>query len=95
MPYVIVSVQNVCENGPTVCGDGTSDPELMEKCGAILTRRLGNKYEEYVSKLSPRVVLNVLEEVGYNVVGQSGPGQTYCVNRVALHKCTPRDEHSN
>eukprot|EP00035_Acanthoeca_spectabilis_P021021 m.435887 g.435887 ORF g.435887 m.435887 type:complete len:87 (-) comp17907_c0_seq1:3218-3478(-) len=76
MPYVLVSTQNIMEAGPTVCGDADADPELMEKIGAKLTQQMGNVHSEYVSESAPRIVLNKLEEAGYIVVAQSGPGQT-------------------
>lgn len=42
MPYVLVSTQIRLENGPTICGDQESDPELMGKLEAVLTQEAGN-----------------------------------------------------
>lgn len=33
------------ECGPTMVGDGQSDPQLMEKLEAKLTKQLGNEFQ--------------------------------------------------
>ena len=42
MPYVIISSLVRVETGPTICGDETSDPELMKELGAELKSEPGN-----------------------------------------------------
>jgi len=78
MPYLLISTQNVLEQGPTVCGDAEADPEMMALCDAKLECKMGNTYKEYVSPHSPRKILDLLEHHGYVCVGCGGPGQT-CV----------------
>lgn len=76
MPYIFISTQIRLECGPTICGDEYSDAELMGYLGAKLTKQLGNNFREYRTTDVPRLVLNKLEERGYNVVGVTGLGQT-------------------
>lgn len=83
MPYVLISTQIRLEIGPTIVGDGKSDPELMEYVGARKMIQLGNDFPEYRSEDPPRIVLNKLEEKGYRVVAMAGIGQT-CI--WTLHK---------
>lgn len=64
------------ECGPTMVGDGESDAKLMEKLDAKLTKQLGNEFQEYITKWSPRKVLNQLEKEGWSVVAMAGIGQT-------------------
>lgn len=56
MPYLLLSTQIRLENGPTICGDSTADPELMKAVEAVLTQQLGNNFAEYRSQLPPRSV---------------------------------------
>jgi len=78
MPYLLLSTQIRLENGPTVCGDSSADPEAMKLAEAVLTQQLGNNFAEYRSQLTPREVLDRLEPLGYRVVGMCGVGQTAC-----------------
>ncbi|EFO93053.1 hypothetical protein CRE_10051 [Caenorhabditis remanei] len=64
------------ECGPTMVGDGESDATLMEKLEAKLMKQLGNEFQEYITKWSPRKVLNQLEKEGWKVVAMAGIGQT-------------------
>ncbi|PIC35262.1 hypothetical protein B9Z55_014675 [Caenorhabditis nigoni] len=64
------------ECGPTMVGDGESDAKLMEKLEAKLMKQLGNEFQEYITKWSPRKVLNQLEKEGWQVVAMAGIGQT-------------------
>lgn len=64
------------ECGPTMVGDGESDAKLMEKLEAKLMKQLGNEFQEYITKWSPRKVLNQLEKEGWAVVAMAGIGQT-------------------
>ncbi|CAB3406572.1 unnamed protein product [Caenorhabditis bovis] len=64
------------ECGPTMVGDGDSDPQLMALLEANLMKQLGNEFQEYITKWSPRKVLNTLEREGWRVVGMAGIGQT-------------------
>lgn len=57
-------------------GDGESDSKLMEKLEAKLMKQLGNEFQEYITKWSPRKVLNKLENEGWKVVAMAGIGQT-------------------
>eukprot|EP00056_Hartaetosiga_gracilis_P020085 m.17526 g.17526 ORF g.17526 m.17526 type:complete len:88 (+) comp8152_c0_seq1:139-402(+) len=75
MPYVVISVENELL-GPTCCGDAENDEELMEYIEAKLVLQTGHVTEYYLSQLSPRQVLNKLEEKGYQVVASAGMGQT-------------------
>eukprot|EP00054_Salpingoeca_dolichothecata_P012964 m.72158 g.72158 ORF g.72158 m.72158 type:complete len:87 (+) comp20222_c0_seq1:57-317(+) len=83
MPYLLISARALLETGPTTCGDSDADPKLMKHCQAELKQELGNTFKTFVSPLCPRKVLDRLEEKGYKVISQSGPGQT-CV--WTLHK---------
>ncbi|XP_071961850.1 GTP cyclohydrolase 1 feedback regulatory protein-like isoform X2 [Antedon mediterranea] len=76
MPYVLISTQIRLECGPTICGDESSDPELMAELGAVLTKQVGNNFHEFRSPETPREVLDRLEKRGYKVVGMTGIGQT-------------------
>lgn len=76
MPYILISTQIRMECGPTMVGDGESDPKLMEKLEAKLTKQLGNEFQEYITKWSPRKVLNQLEKEGWKMVAMAGIGQT-------------------
>ncbi|KAH9499623.1 hypothetical protein Btru_074295 [Bulinus truncatus] len=83
MPYVIISTQVRLDIGPTVVGDEWSDKELMEYLDATLIKLLGNNYAQYRTNDAPRVVLEKLEQRGYNLVAMAGVGQT-CI--WTLHK---------
>ncbi|CAD6195189.1 unnamed protein product [Caenorhabditis auriculariae] len=76
MPYLLISTQIRMECGPTFVGDGQSDIELMERLNAKLSKQLGNEFQEYVTPLPPRMVLNQLETEGWKVIGMAGIGQT-------------------
>ncbi|CAI5448287.1 unnamed protein product [Caenorhabditis angaria] len=76
MPYLLISTQIRMECGPTMVGDGDSDAELMAILEAKLTKQLGNEFMEYITKWSPRRVLNKLEDLGWKVVSMAGIGQT-------------------
>ncbi|CAO4374608.1 hypothetical protein L5515_011911 [Caenorhabditis briggsae] len=76
MPYILISTQIRMECGPTMVGDGESDAKLMEKLEAKLMKQLGNEFQEYITKWSPRKVLNQLEKEGWQVVAMAGIGQT-------------------
>eukprot|EP00039_Didymoeca_costata_P006983 m.95170 g.95170 ORF g.95170 m.95170 type:complete len:101 (-) comp13480_c1_seq6:284-586(-) len=78
MPYLIISSHSVLERGPTMCGDAEAPKEIMDILEAQKMKKLGNTFEEFISQLPPRIILNRLELLGFNVVTQSGPGQT-CV----------------
>ncbi|CAG2182895.1 unnamed protein product, partial [Oppiella nova] len=43
MPYVLVSTQIRLECGPTIVGDTTSDPQLMQYLNAEKSTPIGNK----------------------------------------------------
>ncbi|XP_067847287.1 GTP cyclohydrolase 1 feedback regulatory protein [Heptranchias perlo] len=87
MPYVLISTQIRLETGPTIVGDEHSDRELMNYLGAEKTNILGNNFSEYRVNDPPRVVLDKLETIGYNVISMTGVGQTlvWCLHR-ALRK---------
>ncbi|KAL6739487.1 hypothetical protein Aduo_012933 [Ancylostoma duodenale] len=80
MPYMLISTQIRLEAGPTFVGDGDSDKGLMERLQAKPSQQLGNEfvasYSEYVTPLSPRLVLDILEEEGWKVIAMAGIGQT-------------------
>ncbi|KAK2169644.1 hypothetical protein LSH36_8g08014 [Paralvinella palmiformis] len=76
MPYVLVSTQVRLESGPCTVGDEDSDPELMAFLEAKLIKQLGNNFLEWNTPLTPRLVLNRLEQKGYRVVTMTGVGQT-------------------
>ncbi|XP_071961849.1 GTP cyclohydrolase 1 feedback regulatory protein-like isoform X1 [Antedon mediterranea] len=76
MPYVLISTQIRLECGPTICGDESSDPELMAELGAVLTKQVGNNFKEYRSQETARNILNRLELLGYTMVSSAGIGQT-------------------
>ncbi|XP_033127765.1 GTP cyclohydrolase 1 feedback regulatory protein-like isoform X4 [Anneissia japonica] len=76
MPYVLISTQIRLECGPTICGDESSDPELMAELGAVLTKQVGNNFKEYRSEETARVILNRLEKLDYRVITSCGMGQT-------------------
>ncbi|XP_074642189.1 GTP cyclohydrolase 1 feedback regulatory protein-like [Tubulanus polymorphus] len=78
MPYLLISTQIRLENGPTICGDESSDPELMASLGASLIQQVGNNFKEYQSEEPPRIILNKLEKLDYKVIAMTGIGQT-CV----------------
>jgi hypothetical protein len=52
------------------------DAELMVELGARLTSTPGNNWRIWVSDWGPRRVLDRLEQLGYDVVGVAGVGQT-------------------
>jgi hypothetical protein len=85
MVYILISTENTLSQGPTVCGDAQSDPTIMTVCNAELTHQLGHTFQEYVSILAPRTILDKLEGLGFRVVGVTGAGQT-CI--WTLHKET-------
>ncbi|XP_078419168.1 GTP cyclohydrolase 1 feedback regulatory protein isoform X2 [Cetorhinus maximus] len=100
MPYVLISTQirlwaaldlladqSCGETGPTIVGDEHSDKELMNYLGAEKTTALGNNFSEYRVKYPPRMVLDKLEIIGYNVISMTGLGQTlvWCLHK-ALDK---------
>lgn len=76
MPYLLISTQIRLEIGPTFVGDSESDQALMERLQAKPSRQLGNEFVEYMTSLTPRQVLNILEKEGWKVVGMAGIGQT-------------------
>lgn len=76
MPYILISTEIRLECGPTIVGDGESDPELMEFLGAKLLTFYGNTFPEFRTPDAPRVTLNRLATRGYRVVAMSGIGQT-------------------
>lgn len=78
MPYMIVSKQINFDVGPTYVGDSKSDPALMAYLKADLKTHPGNNYACYQTALVPRVVLDMLEEKGWEVISSTGIGQT-CV----------------
>ncbi|XP_078419167.1 GTP cyclohydrolase 1 feedback regulatory protein isoform X1 [Cetorhinus maximus] len=82
-----ISTYNYWETGPTIVGDEHSDKELMNYLGAEKTTALGNNFSEYRVKYPPRMVLDKLEIIGYNVISMTGLGQTlvWCLHK-ALDK---------
>ncbi|VDO71294.1 unnamed protein product [Heligmosomoides polygyrus] len=68
MPYLLISTQIRLEIGPTFVGDSESDQALMERLQAKPSRQLGNEFVEYMTSLTPRQVLNILEKEGWKVV---------------------------
>ncbi|KAK6750490.1 hypothetical protein RB195_002455 [Necator americanus] len=76
MPYMLISTQIRLQTGPTFVGDGDSDKYLMERLQARPSQQLGNEFVEYITPLSPRLVLDLLEKEGWKVVGMAGIGQT-------------------
>jgi len=91
MPYVHVSTQVRLESGPCIVGDIYSDPQLMSVLDARKITRLGNNFEEWVTDLLPRLVLDRLEVHGYAVVGLTGVGQTciWCLYKPGVTTPTP------
>lgn len=87
MPYVLISTQIRLETGPTIVGDEHSDEVLMNYLGAEKTTVLGNNFSEYRVEYPPRMVLDKLETIGYNVISMTGLGQTlvWCLHK-ALDK---------
>ncbi|CAG2112908.1 unnamed protein product [Medioppia subpectinata] len=83
MPYLLISTQIRLECGPTIVGDTDSDPQLMQYLNAIKTSQIGNKFDEWRTEDTPRVVLDKLEAIGYIVIAMTGVGQTCCWT---LHK---------
>ncbi|KAM9294269.1 GTP cyclohydrolase 1 feedback regulatory protein [Gastrophryne carolinensis] len=83
MPYILISTQIRMEIGPTIVGDESSDPELMQQLGASRRTVLGNNFSEYFVNEPPRATLNKLESLGYRVVGMTGVGQTlvWCLHK--------------
>eukprot|EP00049_Salpingoeca_infusionum_P010656 m.184119 g.184119 ORF g.184119 m.184119 type:complete len:105 (-) comp14709_c0_seq8:403-717(-) len=65
--YIVISVENNMSQGPTFCGDASSDKELMAHCEATLHKDLGDPFQEYLSQLPPRIILNKLAEKGFRV----------------------------
>ncbi|XP_018420870.1 PREDICTED: GTP cyclohydrolase 1 feedback regulatory protein isoform X2 [Nanorana parkeri] len=82
MPYILISTQ-IRMIGPTIVGDESSDPELMEQLGAARRTVLGNNFAEYFVNEPPRVTLNKLESLGYRVISMTGVGQTlvWCLHK--------------
>jgi hypothetical protein len=76
MPYLLISTQIRLENGPTTVGDSDSDTELMSRVEAVLTRKPGNDFQEWITKWTPRRVLDAYEQDGYRVIAMCGIGQT-------------------
>eukprot|EP00049_Salpingoeca_infusionum_P010654 m.184103 g.184103 ORF g.184103 m.184103 type:complete len:89 (-) comp14709_c0_seq6:163-429(-) len=74
--YIVISVENNMSQGPTFCGDASSDKELMAHCEATLHKDLGDPFQEYLSQLPPRIILNKLAEKGFRVINSAGTGQT-------------------
>ncbi|CAK4779956.1 hypothetical protein LEN26_016770 [Aphanomyces euteiches] len=62
--------------GPTVVGDEASDETLMESLGAKLVQAKCQSYKHYVTPRAPRLVMEDLDQMGYQLVGTSGIGQT-------------------
>lgn len=92
MPYILISTEIRLESGPTIVGDGESDPELMEYLGAKLLTFYGNNFQEWRTPEVPRVVLDRLEARGYIVTTMAGIGQT-CI--WTLHKPDTSKEPSS
>uniref|UniRef100_A0A8C5MLE6 GTP cyclohydrolase 1 feedback regulatory protein n=1 Tax=Leptobrachium leishanense TaxID=445787 RepID=A0A8C5MLE6_9ANUR len=83
MPYILISTQIRMEIGPTMVGDESSDPQLMEQLGATRRSVLGNNFSEYFVNEPPRLTLDKLERLGYRVVSMTGVGQTlvWCLHK--------------
>lgn len=75
MVYLILSCE-VNLNGPTITGDQHAPKEEMELLKAEPSYLKGRTRPVYLSPLTPRECLNVLEEAGYLLVGCSALGQT-------------------
>ncbi|XP_065067333.1 GTP cyclohydrolase 1 feedback regulatory protein-like [Rhopilema esculentum] len=76
MPYLLISTQIRLENGPTICGDEWTDPEVMKYLECELVQQAGNIFKQYECKYPPRIVLDKLELLGYQVIAMCGAGQT-------------------
>ncbi|ETN79515.1 putative GTP cyclohydrolase I feedback regulatory protein [Necator americanus] len=72
---MLISTQIRLQTGPTFVGDGDSDKYLMERLQARPSQQLGNEFVascmEYITPLSPRLVLDLLEKEGWKVVQTS------------------------
>jgi len=76
MPFILVSTKVNLGQGPSVVGDELSDERLMKYLEAELIREKCSQSAEWLTKLSPRIVLNKLEAKGYSVISCTGVGQT-------------------
>ncbi|XP_046877758.1 GTP cyclohydrolase 1 feedback regulatory protein-like isoform X2 [Hypomesus transpacificus] len=83
MPYVLISTLLRLETGPTMVGDESSDPAIMNYLGAKKTNALGNNFSEYHVEEPPRVVMDKLEKMGFSVISMTGVGQTlvWCLHK--------------
>ncbi|XP_068608379.1 GTP cyclohydrolase 1 feedback regulatory protein [Brachionichthys hirsutus] len=83
MPYILISTQIRLENGPTNVGDQYSDPAVMNYLGATKRTVLGNNFSEYNVDEPPRLVLDKLEKLGFQVRTMTGVGQTlvWCLHK--------------